>query len=85
MTPLRLNLGRDAFLVAQRPDGLELEGPVRLRPGNAVAIVGYGDSGADRRALVWTWVLRRWGSSGPVYRGFCRWLEAAGERATPAA
>jgi len=85
MTPLRVSLGRDAYLVAQSPEGLEIEGTARLRPGNVVEIAGFGDGTAGRRAVVWTWSLRRWGNAGPLYRGFCRWLEAAGERPTPAA
>jgi hypothetical protein len=85
MTALRVSLGRDAYLVAQGPDGLEIEGTARLRPGYVVEIAGFGDGTAGRRAVVWTWSLRRWGNGGPLYRGFCRWVEASGERSTPAA
>jgi hypothetical protein len=85
MTPLKVSLGRDAYLVAQDRDGLEMEGTTRLRPGYVVEIAGFGDGTAGRRAIVWTWWLRRWGSGGPLYRGFCRWIEATGERSTPAA
>lgn len=73
----RVWLGRDAYLVAQRPDGLELEGRARLRPGYIVEIIGFGDGagGSRRQAVVWSWALKRVGSAGHVYRGFCRWQE----------
>lgn len=53
--------------------GVELEGPIRLAPGRTVDVV-WEDERSERLAVVWTWVLVRMGSTGPVYRGLCRWV-----------
>jgi hypothetical protein len=74
--PARIWVGRDVRVVRETADGLEIEGPARLRPGGHVEVVlpRAGGSGIGvRRALVWTWSVAELGSDGPLYRGFCRW------------
>ena len=69
-------LGRNAHVIAERRDGLELQSPSRLAPGGVVDIVWPPDHGSDpprRRAIVWSWRLTRVGNGGPLYRGYCRW------------
>lgn len=75
MRPQRVCIGRDVHLVARHVDGVEIEGPARLRPGQLVDVVGAdeNDRAAAQRASVWTWLVVRLGSTGPMFRGFCRW------------
>jgi hypothetical protein len=76
----RLVIGRDAELVRETPDGVELAGRTRLRPGFLVEVAarpeGRGSPGGV--ALVWTWRLHAVGSAGPIFRGFCRWHRRGG-------
>ncbi len=72
MNPRRVRLGRDAILVAEDAEGVELEGAARLVPGALVDLVD--DARRVRRpALVWSWQIARLGSTRPLYRGYCRW------------
>lgn len=71
----RLVLGRDAVILRETAEGIELDGRVRLRPGSVVDVVPAPGVWNRSRgfALVWTWRLRAVGSAGPIYRGLCRW------------
>lgn len=72
----RIWVGRDAEIVRERADGLELESLARLRPGHGVELVlqkPNGSGPAVRRAVVWSWTLVSVGSDGPIYRGVCLW------------
>jgi hypothetical protein len=75
-----LVVGRDVRVVRETDDGLELIGPVRLRPGSLVDVLSSSEgSAAPRRlAIVWTWRLVAVGSTGPAYRGTCRWQWPSG-------
>ncbi len=70
MSPFRLRAGRDFVLLHEGEDGVEIESGARLSPGRPIEILSAGRA---RRALVWSWWLVGLGSSGPVYRGACRW------------
>jgi hypothetical protein len=85
--PSKLVLGRDADVVRETTDGLELDGRVRLRPGFVVEVLPrLGERALPCRvALVWTWRLRAVGSNGPIYRGICRWHRASGQELPGAA
>jgi hypothetical protein len=76
-----VRIGRDVRVVAERPDGLELEGPARLAPGRAIDIVLAGGEGrgqeAVKPALVRSWYVIRVGRTGATYRGICRWSVGA--------
>ena len=87
MTSSRVLLGRDVKVVRELPDGLDLAGRVRLRPGHFVDVIFAPDGPGQplsRRATVWSWgivALRSSGTSGspgPLYRGICRWEEPYG-------
>jgi hypothetical protein len=77
---VKVVLGRDADVVCETTDGLELGGRVRLRPGFVIELVpGTGALTRSRGiALVWTWRLFAVGSGGPIYRGICRWHRPSG-------
>jgi len=87
MTTWRVVVGRDVNVVREMPDGLDLAGRVRLRPGHLVDVIfpaeGHGRQ-ISRRAFVLSWAVVSLGSAGPVgspgplYRGICRWDEAYG-------
>ncbi len=81
MTRPRVRIGRDVRIVAERPDGLELEGTSRLAPGRPVDIVWAGPEGRAaevvKPALLWSWYVIRFGRGGATYRGRCRWAPAA--------
>jgi hypothetical protein len=81
MTRQRVRVGRDVRIVAERPEGLELEGRTRLSPGRPVDLVvgGSADPAATvvKPALVWTWYVVRVGPTGATYRGVCRWSVGA--------
>jgi hypothetical protein len=77
VTRLRLRLGRDAFVLREDEDQVELESRERLAPGRVVRMFrGEDDNG--RLAFVAGWTLVRMGSHGPVYRGCCRWTTTDG-------
>ena len=81
MTGRRLKLGRDLDLVRKTTDGLDLEGPVRLRPGQLVDLIeaDHGEGrGVGGRAKVQSWSVVQLGSSGPIYSGHCAWHDAGG-------
>ena len=81
MTGRRLKLGRDLEVIRHTPDGLDLEGVVRLRPGQVVDLIGSDDGpsgGLAGRARVQCWSVAQLGSSGPIYRGHCSWQKAGG-------
>ena len=82
MRHMRVHLGRDCTLVAEDEYGVEVESPRRLVPGRPVDLVRDGPSISVRPAVVWTWRVVRMGSSGPRYRGYCRWQHPARERPT---
>ncbi len=67
----RCVVGRDVRVVEVRSGEVELEGPLRLRPGSVIDI----HDGRTRSATVDSWAVTRLGSDGIVYRGRCRWLE----------
>jgi hypothetical protein len=69
----RLQLGRDALVVRETDDEVELESCERLAPGRAVLMFRPG-SDRGRTALVVAWRLVLMGSQGPLYRGCCRWI-----------
>ena len=73
----RFFVGRDGRLLAERGDGVELEGRARLAPGRPVDLVLPSTGGAEgtvvKAALVWTWYVVRVGPTGALYRGICRW------------
>lgn len=70
----RLVLGQDLRVVDVANGQLWLEGAVRLRPGQAIDLVGawpgLGDVGGRGRVV--TWRVIRLTSEGPCYRGCCR-------------
>jgi hypothetical protein len=80
VTRQRVRIGRDVRVVAERPDGLELEGPARLPPGRAIDIVLADDQksgeAAVKPAFVRSWYVIRVGRTGATYRGRCCWTPA---------
>lgn len=70
----RCVVGRDVYVVELRPDEVELESRLRLRPG---AVIDVCDQ-VVRAAVVMTWAVSRLGSDGTVYRGRCRWIGPGG-------
>ena len=76
----RVRLGADVQLVRETADGVDLQGPLRLRPGQRVSITPAAgrDSDGSRRAWVLTWTVVQTGSSGLTYRGHCRWETVEG-------
>jgi hypothetical protein len=73
--PPRICIGRDVALVAERQDGVEIEGRPRLRPGHVIEITRADPAatGGGRRATVASWRVWRLGANGLIYRGFCEW------------
>lgn len=73
----RVFLGSAVRVTHERPDGVELEGNVRLRPGCEVDVVISDNDGnggpAVRAAVVASWDVTRIGRAGPTFRGVCRW------------
>ena len=70
----RLVLGREVRLLESVFGQVWLEGTVRLRPGQAVELVGHWpgvDVGAGHAHVV-TWRVIRLTVEGPCYRGYCR-------------
>jgi hypothetical protein len=87
MTTWRVMVGRDVNVVREMPDGLDLAGRVRLRPGHSVDVIFPPEAHGrrvSRRALVLSWAVVSLGSAGtagspgPLYRGICRWDEVYG-------
>jgi hypothetical protein len=70
VSPFRLRTGRDFVLLREDDTGVEIESGARLSPGRVVEILAPDRT---RRAVVWSWWLVAVGSSGPIYRGACRW------------
>lgn len=68
----RIVLGGGLRLVECRDRELWLEGALRLRPGQVVALAGRWPSGVTGEARVTSWRLVGLGLSGPVYRGCCQ-------------
>jgi hypothetical protein len=73
----RLQLGRDARVLRETDDEVELESAERLAPGRPVLMFRTGNDNG-RVAMVAGWRLVRMGSHGPVYRGCCRWTTSGG-------
>lgn len=69
----RVVIGKDAVVVTEDEQGLELECGVRLSPGRLVDVSRTAGTRTARTAMVWSWRLVRMGSSGPRYRGYCCW------------
>ncbi|HWB17134.1 MAG TPA: hypothetical protein VG538_12065 [Vicinamibacterales bacterium] len=71
----RICIGRDVALVAERQDGVEIEGRPRLRPGHVIEITRADPAAPSggRRATVASWRVWRLGANGLIYRGFCEW------------
>jgi len=69
----RIMLGSDLCLLDVAQDHVWLEGTVRLRPGQAIELIGRWP-GVEHvgRASVVTWRVIRLTESGPTYRGCCR-------------
>jgi hypothetical protein len=69
----RIALGRDLRLVSADEQVLWLESVVRLRPGQAVELIGIWPLpvGASRARVV-NWRIVRLGPEGPIYRGSLR-------------
>jgi hypothetical protein len=77
MTTQRVWLDRDLVVISERQTGLELVGPVRLRPGAPVEVMSRIHASGPptkRVAVVWTWQLTGMGSEGPRYRGCLNWI-----------
>lgn len=71
----RVMLGPDLRLLDAEAGVLWLEGAVRLRPGQAVELVGRWPGLSEvtpNRARVVTWRVVRLTTEGPRYRGACR-------------
>ena len=69
----RLTLGQDLRLVEVSLDAIWLEGRMRLRPGQAVDLIGRWPGLEDAgKARVVTWRIARLTNEGPYYRGCCR-------------
>lgn len=70
----RLMVGQDVRLVEAMRGQVWLEGAVRLRPGQAIELVGRwpGIEEGNGRARVVTWRVVRITNRGPCYRGCCR-------------
>jgi len=76
MTSRRILIGRDVRLLEQTDEGIDLEGPTRLRPGQMVDLIlpdAAGRPAPGRRAEVLTWFVVRLGSGGPTFAGHCSW------------
>jgi len=72
----RVHVGRDVRLLEQTDEGIDLEGPARLRPGQMVDLIlpgAPGRPGTGRRAEVLTWFVVQLGSGGPTFAGHCSW------------
>ena len=72
----RVVIGRDVSVLRESAEGLDLAGPVRLRPGYCIDVVRTSTPSRPvtmRRAIVWEWSIVSLGSGGPTYRGTCRW------------
>ena len=72
---MRVRLGVDVHMRSESFDGIHLEGRTRLVPGQVIEIARTNDPGqvVIRHAVVCRWRLRRVGTTGPVYHGFCAW------------
>lgn len=71
----RLRLGRDAEVLVEDGDGVELESAARLAPGRHVEIVrAQGARASVVSAVVESWRVTQFSRAGPIYRGYCRWL-----------
>lgn len=69
----RLALGHELRLVEVAGDHVWLEGAMRLRPGQAVELIGRWPGLDDAgKARVVTWRIVRLTDEGPYYRGCCR-------------
>ena len=73
MTEHRLRLGRQIGLLCETDDGVDIEGRVRLRPGQLVELVVEDADRPARRARVVSWSVKRLGKDGPTYHGHCQW------------
>jgi len=70
----RVQVNRHLRVIAETTDGMQLEGPARLLPGQVIELVWPdGTRERARRACVLTWSVTRLGSEGPTYGGRCRW------------
>ena len=81
MTGRRVRLGRELVVIRETPDGVDVEGVIRLRPGQVVELVAAdGGPGVGRggRARVQSWSVAHVGSSGPIYGGHCAWQDSGG-------
>ncbi len=69
----RITLGQDLRLLEVSQGQLWLEGTLRLRPGQAIELIGRWP-GVEQggRASVLTWRVVRLTETGPTYRGCCR-------------
>jgi len=72
MTLSRVVVGRDVELVRELPDGVDLMGRIRLRPGSPIEL-WEPTPGARRKAMVWSWSIANLGNDAPLYRGTCHW------------
>jgi hypothetical protein len=77
MTGRRVHVGSHVRITAETPEGISLEGMVRLRPGQTIELVMPGQDGATpttRVASVTSWAIVRLGHDGPTYAGRCAWV-----------
>jgi hypothetical protein len=76
----RVRLGLDLYVVRETPDGMQVEGRTRLRPGRQVEIAGPPSAGgaAVRPAQVDSWTIVRIDAAGVVFRGWCAWVGPSG-------
>jgi len=77
MTASRVFVGRDVEILREWPEGVDLAGRIRLRPGYVIDLLDP-KIGARRRALVWLWKVGTLGNEGPVYCGTCHWMRGQG-------
>ena len=70
----RFEVNSHLQIISETADGIHIESPARLRPGQIIEIV-WPDAGRERgrRLCVSTWAIAKLGSEGPTYGGCCRW------------
>jgi hypothetical protein len=76
LTRQRVWLDRDARVIAEHVDGVELESDARLRPGHPVELRMQSATHPEpvvKHAFVVSWRVSRVDTARPTFRGFCRW------------
>jgi hypothetical protein len=76
VTSRRLQVGSQGHITAETLDAVQLEGTIRLRPGQTVELVmpaSHGSPALTRVSCVLSWSIARLGNEGPTYEGRCVW------------